>query len=207
MDPPNRPRHRPISGCRASPGSRGGALLLVSGGVSAGKFDLVESALNRLQARLHFTGVRIQPGKPLVFGELTPTSNEDDLRADRRRLPFFGLPGNPISSAVTFSLFAVPVLAALSGKCDTRPRFALARLKRGFRPKRKAGPYAISRQHNVTSTLLPTSILESRQFHGTVPAMSRLSPDQIASWLCPRKLVFSKQTQSFASCSPERPHV
>ena len=45
-------------------------LLLISGGVSAGKFDLVEPALARAGARFHFTGVRIQPGKPLVFGEL-----------------------------------------------------------------------------------------------------------------------------------------
>ena len=45
-------------------------LVLLSGGVSAGKFDLVEPALQRFGARFHFTGVRIQPGKPLVFGEL-----------------------------------------------------------------------------------------------------------------------------------------
>ena len=45
-------------------------LLLISGGVSAGKFDLVEPALARIGARFHFTGVRIQPGKPLVFGEV-----------------------------------------------------------------------------------------------------------------------------------------
>ncbi len=45
-------------------------LLLITGGVSAGKFDLVEPALARAGARFHFTGVRIQPGKPLVFGEL-----------------------------------------------------------------------------------------------------------------------------------------
>ena len=45
-------------------------LLLISGGVSAGKFDLVEPALARIGARFHFTGVRIQPGKPTVFGEL-----------------------------------------------------------------------------------------------------------------------------------------
>ena len=45
-------------------------LLLITGGVSAGKFDLVEPALARAGARFHFTGVRIQPGKPLVFGEM-----------------------------------------------------------------------------------------------------------------------------------------
>jgi molybdopterin molybdotransferase len=48
-------------------------LLLISGGVSAGKFDLVEPALARMGAHFHFTGVRIQPGKPLVFGEMPRT--------------------------------------------------------------------------------------------------------------------------------------
>jgi molybdopterin molybdotransferase len=96
-------------------------LLLISGGVSAGKFDLVEPALARLGARFHFTGVRMQPGKPTVFGELA--------RADgSQALPFFGLPGNPVSSAVTFLLFAAPVLAALAGNWENFPRFALARL-------------------------------------------------------------------------------
>jgi molybdopterin molybdotransferase len=100
-------------------------LLLISGGVSAGKFDLVEPALARRSAHFHFTGVRIQPGKPLVFGEL-PCSRQTEGKA--LVLPFFGLPGNPISSAVTFLLFAAPVLAALAGSRESGPRFALARL-------------------------------------------------------------------------------
>ena len=96
-------------------------MLLVTGGVSAGKFDLVEPALARVGAVFHFTGVRIQPGKPLVFGEIP--------RADRiGTMPFFGLPGNPVSSAVTFLLFSAPALAALAGCRDHGPRFALARL-------------------------------------------------------------------------------
>jgi molybdopterin molybdotransferase len=96
-------------------------LLLISGGVSAGKFDLVEPALARMDARFHFTGVRIQPGKPLVFAELP--------RADGApAMPLFGLPGNPVSSAVTFLLFAAPVLAALAGRRDVGPRFAIARV-------------------------------------------------------------------------------
>jgi molybdopterin molybdotransferase len=49
--------------------------------------------------------------------------------------PVFGLPGNPISSAATFLLFAAPVLAALAGRGDTVPRFALARLKRAVKGK------------------------------------------------------------------------
>jgi molybdopterin molybdotransferase len=104
-------------------------LLLISGGVSAGKFDLVEPALARAGARFHFTGVRIQPGKPLVFGEL-PRGRQParHARGEQRALPFFGLPGNPVSSAVTFLLFAAPVLAAVAGWLECGPRFALARL-------------------------------------------------------------------------------
>ncbi|MGB6781972.1 MAG: molybdopterin molybdotransferase MoeA, partial [Terracidiphilus sp.] len=90
-------------------------LLLISGGVSAGRFDLVEPALARFKTRFHFTGVRIQPGKPLVFCEIP--------RERAPLLPAFGLPGNPISSAATFLLFASPVLAALAGSKQTLPRF------------------------------------------------------------------------------------
>jgi len=103
-------------------------LLLITGGVSAGKFDLVEPALLRRGARFHFTGVRIQPGKPLVFGEM-PSASGNNLNQNKNGAQcIFGLPGNPISSAVTFLLFAAPVLAALGGRADRGPRFALARL-------------------------------------------------------------------------------
>ena len=95
-------------------------LLLLSGGVSAGRFDLVEPALARRGARFFFTGVRMQPGKPLVFGEVP-------LRGGAA-LPFFGLPGNPISSAATFLLFAAQLVAALAGARETGPRFLAARL-------------------------------------------------------------------------------
>jgi molybdopterin molybdotransferase len=102
-------------------------LLLITGGVSAGKFDLVEPALARAGARFHFTGIRIQPGKPLVFGEL-PAKGVGAVQKENGTKCFFGLPGNPVSSAVTFLLFAAPVLAALAGKRETAPRFALARM-------------------------------------------------------------------------------
>lgn len=98
-------------------------MLVVTGGVSAGKFDLVEDALVRAGATFHFTGARIQPGKPVVFGEI-PRGHGPGARSQ----PCFGLPGNPISSAATFLLFAAPILAALSGNAEFGPRFALARL-------------------------------------------------------------------------------
>lgn len=105
----------------------GADMLLISGGVSAGKFDLVEPVLARFGARFHFTGVRIQPGKPLVFGELP--------RNGSHRMPLFGLPGNPISSAATFLLFAAPVLGRLAGSNAALPRFGFARLSRGVKGK------------------------------------------------------------------------
>lgn len=97
-------------------------LLLLSGGVSMGKFDFVEQALADLEARFFFTGALIQPGKPVVFGEA-------------RTRPFFGLPGNPISTMVTFDLFVRPVLQALGGAAPVRLPSAKARLGREIRTK------------------------------------------------------------------------
>jgi molybdopterin molybdotransferase len=99
-------------------------------------------------AHFHFTGVRIQPGKPLVFGEM-PRNHEATKQANHksevrsniavRTLPFFGLPGNPVSSAVTFLLFAAPVLTALAGGNEPGPRFVLARLASKSEKLTKAG--------------------------------------------------------------------
>ena len=102
-------------------------LLLITGGISMGRFDLVEDALIRAGARFFFGGVAIQPGKPVVFGQLP--------RRNARPLPFFALPGNPVSSAVTFHLFAAPLVAALCGDSGPKPRFALARLTGEWRGK------------------------------------------------------------------------
>ena len=110
-------------------------LLLITGGVSAGKFDLVEPALARIGARTHFKGVRIQPGKPLVFGEVVQDVATRTGRTTQKRLPFFGLPGNPISSACTFLLFGTQILGALSGGGQSRPRFALAHLAKEIKGK------------------------------------------------------------------------
>lgn len=99
-------------------------LLILSGGVSMGKFDFVEQALANLSAEFFFTGARIQPGRPVVFGRL-PAEN----------LFFFGLPGNPVSTLVTFALFAAPMLAALAGRRQIGPEFAQARLTQPIEAK------------------------------------------------------------------------
>ncbi len=95
-------------------------LLLVSGGVSMGKYDLVEEVLLSLGAEFFFTGALIQPGKPVVFGRIGPPEHPKY---------FFGLPGNPVSTMVTFSLFVQPLLGVLQGRPFSGPRFAQAKLK------------------------------------------------------------------------------
>jgi len=107
------------AGIQAAAGSD---LLLLSGGVSAGKYDFVEEVLAEYGAEFLFTGVRMQPGKPVVFGRL-PTGD-----SSRRFHYFFGLPGNPISTEVTFHCFVAPMLRALSGVGASQPRFVQATL-------------------------------------------------------------------------------
>ena len=96
-------------------------LLLLSGGVSMGAYDLVEEVLETLGAEFFFTGVKMQPGKPVVFGRLSAT---EGLPAQF----FFGLPGNPVSTQVTFHCFVQPLLRAMAGAAVQGPRFVQATL-------------------------------------------------------------------------------
>jgi molybdopterin molybdotransferase len=89
-------------------------LLLLSGGVSMGKYDLVEQVLREFRAEFFFTGALIQPGKPIVFGRLP---------SEKGWTYFFGLPGNPVSTQVCFALFVAPMLRALAGRTEIAPVF------------------------------------------------------------------------------------
>jgi len=77
-------------------------LLVLSGGVSMGKYDLVEKVLRAMETEFYFDAVAIRPGKPAVFGKC----GEQFV---------FGLPGNPVSTMVTFELFVAPAVDLLSG--------------------------------------------------------------------------------------------
>ena len=101
--------------------ARDADMLLLSGGVSMGEYDLVEEVLLSLGAEFLFTGVKMQPGKPVVFGWLP-------ARDGKPALPFFGLPGNPVSTQVTFACFVEPLLRAMRGAIPEAPRFAQATL-------------------------------------------------------------------------------
>jgi molybdopterin molybdotransferase len=121
-------------------------LLLLSGGVSVGRYDFVEQVLEDLGAEFFFTGALIQPGRPVVFGRVGKTY-------------FFGLPGNPVSTMVTFELFARPILEALGGAAPRPLRFLHAKLKTAI--TRKPGlkrflPATLSGQfENVEVELTP----------------------------------------------------
>ena len=106
-------------------------LLLLSGGVSMGKYDLVEEVLGEFGAEFFFTGVKMQPGRPVVFGQL-PARGESGGGPE---CLFFGLPGNPVSTEVTFRCFAQPLLGVLGGGAWEGPRFAQAELAEGVAGK------------------------------------------------------------------------
>lgn len=97
-------------------------LLLLSGGVSAGKYDLVETVLAEIGAEFYFDRIKIQPGQPAVFGRA------------RERF-FFGLPGNPASTMVTFELFAGLAMRLLGGETEPSLPMGYARLTQPFRHK------------------------------------------------------------------------
>jgi molybdopterin molybdotransferase len=105
-------------------------LLIMTGGVSMGRYDLVEQVLSELQAEFFFTGAKIQPGRPVVFGRIRSGAS-----APVPHKYFFGLPGNPLSTMVTFELFAKPVLEALAGASPSPLTFLHARLKSEIRVK------------------------------------------------------------------------
>jgi molybdopterin molybdotransferase len=113
-------------------------LLLLAGGVSMGKYDLVEPVLAEFQAEFFFTGAQIQPGKPVVFGRVPHGRGRpagETLQSPPAHVYFFGLPGNPVSTMVTFELFARPILEALAGMLPRKLLFLNARLKSDIKTK------------------------------------------------------------------------
>jgi molybdopterin molybdotransferase len=94
-------------------------ILLLSGGVSAGKLDLVPSELERAGVDQVFHKVRVKPGKPVWFGVLRRGGNSCLV---------FGLPGNPVSSMVCFELFVRTAIRRLTGQFPAIPQSLTARL-------------------------------------------------------------------------------
>lgn len=158
-------------------------VLLTSGGVSMGELDLIKPLLERA-GQVHFGRIRMKPGKPLTFATVTVK--------DQKKL-VFGLPGNPVSSLVTYYLFVVPALRQLAGWPDPHLRRLQAQLAQpllldAYRPEYhratltwdstlhdgRGGYLAVSTGSQASSRLLSmrtaNALLELPQAEGTLPA-------------------------------------
>lgn len=89
-------------------------VLVTSGGVSMGELDLLKPLLARA-GQVHFGRVRMKPGKPLTFATLPVRQDNGEIDATQPARPVFALPGNPVSSLVTFQLFVRPAIRRLLG--------------------------------------------------------------------------------------------
>ena len=106
-------------------------MVVSSGGVSVGDYDLVKASLKKMGQDMLFWKVSMKPGKPLAFGKI-------------RDKPIFGLPGNPVSSYVSFEQFARPAIKKMMGATDLKRKTVQAKLTKSI--KKKAG-----RLHFLTS--------------------------------------------------------
>lgn len=131
-------------------------LILLSGGVSAGKYDIVERVLADLGAHFFFDRVLIQPGQPLVFGRV-----QDKF--------FFGLPGNPVSTMVTFETIARAAIERMQGVQHPALPLLRARLTREFRQKTGLTRFLPARVGADGAEITP----EVSRGSGDVPAISR----------------------------------
>jgi molybdopterin molybdotransferase len=139
-------------------------LLLISGGVSAGKYDIVESVLGDLGAEFYFDRVLIQPGQPLVFGKVKGKF-------------FFGLPGNPASTMVTFLLFARPALELLGGGTDVSLPIFSVPLTTDFRHKPGLTRFLPARLSSDGCCVAPIPW----QGSSDIPAMARANALMVAA--------------------------
>ena len=147
-------------------------MLLVSGGVSAGKYDVVEQALAHFHAEFYFDRVLIQPGQPLVFGRAAGKF-------------FFGLPGNPASTMVTFEIFARAALELLGGQERVSLHMPYARLAAPFRHQTGLTRFLPAELSADGAEVTPVP------WHGSsdVPALSRANAYLVADagraeWAC-----------------------
>ncbi|HEX8924210.1 MAG TPA: gephyrin-like molybdotransferase Glp [Terriglobales bacterium] len=148
-------------------------MVLLSGGVSMGKHDLVEGVLEDFSADFHYRGVAMQPGKPAVFCH---------CKHQGRSVPVFGLPGNPVSTMASFATLARTVLYALAGRGVVPLRVAWLPLAKEIRTKTGLTRFLPA----TISGAATSSGVESRKSQGSgdLAAMSRancfimLDPDR-----------------------------
>jgi len=98
-------------------------IILTSGGVSVGEYDLVKDVLAKIGTNIKFWQVAIRPGKPLVFGKIKKTL-------------VFGLPGNPVSGMVSFEMFVRPAILKMSGQKEDDQKVVNAILEEDINKKK-----------------------------------------------------------------------
>ena len=113
----------------------GADILVTSGGVSVGDYDFVKQILAE-EGEIEFWWINMKPGKPMAYGRICG-------------IPFFGLPGNPVSAMISFELFVRPALAKMLGRGPRPPRSIRARLIDGVSRKD-------NRRHYLRVRLTPT---------------------------------------------------
>jgi molybdopterin molybdotransferase len=166
--PVARDTHKDLRSRIAACAVLGADLILLSGGVSAGKYDFVEEVLAEHNAEFLFTGVQMQPGKPVVFGRLPAAKSEG---ASLHFRYFFGLPGNPISTEVTFHCFVAPMVRALCGHGVTPPHFVQATMAQEVAAK--SGLTRVLPAHLTPDLHRPTVRLVSWHGSGDLAANAR----------------------------------
>jgi molybdopterin molybdotransferase len=150
-------------------------MIISSAGVSVGAFDVVRTVMDEL-GKIDFWRINLRPGKPLAFGHLA-------------NVPFFGLPGNPVSAMVTFDIFVRPALLKLRGSDEQVP-FVQAIVREDLRSdgRRSYLRVTLRREHGVwvatttgtqssgalSSMMLADGLLIVPENMGTIPAGTAL---------------------------------
>lgn len=137
-------------------------ILITTGGVSVGKYDLTKFALEQLGAEIFFDKIALKPGKPTVFGKL-------------KKALVFGLPGNPVSAAVTFYLFARKALLSAQGAAKTdldRGRAIASERIKGTKERDCFLPALLSTWENGSACVTPVKWHGSSDFVGFARANS-----------------------------------
>ena len=125
-------------------------IIITSGAVSAGKYDFVPSVINKFKLSNFFKGVAIRPGKPILFAKFK-----------NKEKAFFGLPGNPISSAACFRFFVYPYLSNILGMKEEKP--FKAKLKNKFKKKKNFTRFLKGRLTSTNNGNLVIEILQGQE--------------------------------------------
>jgi len=124
-------------------------IIVTSGAVSEGKFDFIPKVIKKLKLKNYFKGVAIRPGKPVIFAKF------------KNNKVFFGLPGNPISSAACFRFFILPFLFNSLEMKKENPVFA--KLKNSFVKKRKFTRFIKGKINTTSKGIIKFKILTGQE--------------------------------------------